>query len=1525
MAGGWLARLTDFRKGEQGPALMAAAYFFCLMFGYFLLRPLREALGLEGGVDSLRLLFLITLCVMLVVNIGYGWLVSRLPRKVFVPMVYRIAIACLLVFTMLLVIGQEPGGIVGRVFYVWLSVFNLLAISVFWALMADTFTLEQGKRLFGFIGVGGTLGAIAGSALTWRLAGVVGPVGLMVAATVLIELAAQIARVFARRGDADAALKDQRVGGAAWRGLLDLVRSPYLAGIGAYVMLYTILSTLLYFEKMRIVDAAVEGVDSRAGVFAGIELAGQTLTVVLQLLLTGRLMRLLGVGALLAAAPVVTIAGFGALLAWPTLGVVTVFEATRRASNFALSKPARETLFTVVSRDEKYKAKGAIDTFVYRGGDAVGTLADKGVALLAVPAGALAIPLRLTMGGRDAKPLKILFLGGTGMLGPHFIELARARGHEITLFNRGNRAEMFPGLELIEGNRIVDVEPGLAPLEEAVKGGRTWDAVIDTASVHTWVENSAAILKDAAEHYQFISSLSAYASTSGKEQREGDAVASMPDDVADGIDRLPYNMQYYGAVKARSEAAAERHFPGRATVLRPGLIVGPRDFTHRFTYWPYRVREGGEVLAPGWPEHPIKFIDARDVAAFMLRTLEDRSYGIYNTNGPVGEAMTIGTLLDTCKAVTGSGAEFTWVDADFLSARGINGWVQMPVWLPPVGAYSGFHATSLEKAAAAGLVTRPLEQTIRDTLAWFDEWREGDAKARGFVYEPGGRLPGITPEQESETLKAWHEREAPDREIGVGVIGLGFIGATHLRAFSAAPGARVVAVCDADADRLDGRPASQGNLAGTDETPLFDPDRVAVTTDPDDLLRDDGVGLVCICTPTDTHVDLAIRALDAGRHVLVEKPVAITRAEVGRLADHARARDQLCVPAMCVRYWPGWDRLPELISSGRHGRVLSARFERLGAPPAWSSFYADAARSGDALFDLHIHDVDMVHRCFGAPTGVRSIGRPGHVLTSYAFGGDAPPMVCAEGGWLSDPAAPFRMRFVVEFERALCEFDLAHDPPLSLLVGGEQRRPGLPRETGWEAQARAIVAALRTGDRSGLATMDEALEVTRTIESELASLKGGQAVRRAVRRRVHRLEQGEELHRVADPDEAVKVNIARARGDAEIESEHAPGVLSADVVERGADEQKVIAQSDAATGVRAGRETRDRCDLNPALARVPEHGRRARVVRVPVAHHGPAHDRVPIDRDRRAEHVGGLGPRRGELLFLQPDVAEKAEDVDRAGVGRGLIVAPRADHEPVALDVHRLPERVEHRRVVGDYPVVEHPPVPFEAVDVDRPGVHRRVIIPGAADDQPAPVHRDALPEQVEVVGFGRRERLGGCPRLAGTLGDGDDAGAGAARVVRGRSHRDLVAADRDAAPEPVARAGGDRRQALELERDVTRDVHHVHGARVAGVRVVERGADHHGVAGYGDGNAEQIARARSAGRQRGRDHERAVRVSRHETDAVDAAQDRVAFRDGDARPQALPALEREGGQIKVLEWDALGARVCAGKNERRSAGEQGR
>ncbi len=386
-------------------------------------------------------------------------------------------------------------------------------------------------------------------------------------------------------------------------------------------------------------------------------------------------------------------------------------------------------------------------------------------------AGPVALGSSFTRPERKAKGMKVLFLGGTGMLGPHAVRLLVERGHEVTLFNRGNRDELFPDLEFIEGNRIPEIAPGLKPLEDAIKGGRRWDAVIDTASVHTWVENSARVLKGAADHYTYISSLSVYADNSQIGLDETDAVATMPDEVADAITDTRYKMQYYGAVKARSEAAAERHFPGKAMIHRPGLLVGPRDFTHRFTYWPMRVREGGAVLAPGAPDHPLQFIDVRDLAAFMVHAIEEQHTGIYNVNGPVGAGMTMGRMLETCKRVTGSDANFTWVDAEFLAENGVAPWAQMPVWIPPAEGSAGFHTRNLEKAAKAGLKTRPLDETVRDTLAWFDDeylarWKEAMVE-RGMEdpeFTFGGQVPGITRDQEATLLEAWKARAGGNRD-----------------------------------------------------------------------------------------------------------------------------------------------------------------------------------------------------------------------------------------------------------------------------------------------------------------------------------------------------------------------------------------------------------------------------------------------------------------------------------------------------------------------------------------------------------------------------------------------------------------------------------------------------------------------------------------------------------------------------------------------------------------------------------------
>lgn len=410
MARGMIEKLADFRQGELGPALLAALYFFCLLCGYFMLRPLRDAMGLDGGVDSLRTLFLITLGVMVVANIAFGFVASRVPRRVFVPLVYWVGVACIGVFlTLFLTLGDDRSPLVGKAFYVWLSVFNLFAVTVFWGFMADVFTLAQSKRLFGFIGVGGTTGAMCGSAFTGALATHLGEAGLFVCAAVLISCAGVIATALARREDTRTGKRAGNLGGASWSGLFQIARSPYLMGIAAYVALFAILSTLVYFEKARVVFAFAEDREARAQILAWIEMGGQTLTLVVQLFLTGRLMRRFGVGSLLTLVPLVTLAGFIGLAAIPGLLTIALLDAVRRACNYALSKPARETLFTVVPREQKYKAKSAIDTFVYRGGDSVGTLLDmlgtrsgviaaSGGLLLAAPLCAAGVALSFYLG-----------------------------------------------------------------------------------------------------------------------------------------------------------------------------------------------------------------------------------------------------------------------------------------------------------------------------------------------------------------------------------------------------------------------------------------------------------------------------------------------------------------------------------------------------------------------------------------------------------------------------------------------------------------------------------------------------------------------------------------------------------------------------------------------------------------------------------------------------------------------------------------------------------------------------------------------------------------------------------------------------------------------------------------------------------------------------------------------------------------------------------------------------------------------
>ncbi len=347
---------------------------------------------------------------------------------------------------------------------------------------------------------------------------------------------------------------------------------------------------------------------------------------------------------------------------------------------------------------------------------------------------------------------------------------------------------------------------------------------------------------------------------------------------------------------------------------------------------------------------------------------------------------------------------------------------------------------------------------------------------------------------------------AASGSIGIGVIGLGFMGQTHVRAYQSAAadgfGCRLVAVCDSDGERRAGRVGGGGNIAvgtGAQQKLLFDPRLVQAYAEPRDLLADASVHLVSICTYTETHVDLALAALAAGKHVLVEKPVSLHAGEVRRLAAAAKGaleeRGLLCMPAMCMRFWPGWDWLRARVADGSLGRVRSATFTRMGSGPAWASgFYRDTSRSGGALMDLHIHDTDFVYWCFGRPESVCSTGDEMHVTTLYRYAGaGAPVHVVAEGAWDLAPGAGFRMRFVVNFERGTAEFDFSRAPGSPALVlhtaeGTSAVEPTVPGiATGYDGEVRHLLGAIAGGRRELGATMDDAVAVAELLEAERES------------------------------------------------------------------------------------------------------------------------------------------------------------------------------------------------------------------------------------------------------------------------------------------------------------------------------------------------------------------------------------------------------------------------------------------------------
>ena len=359
--------------------------------------------------------------------------------------------------------------------------------------------------------------------------------------------------------------------------------------------------------------------------------------------------------------------------------------------------------------------------------------------------------------GRAPAPLNILILGGTGFTGPEQVDYAIARGHRVTLFNRG---KTNPGL--FKG-KVAEELIGDLNSDCSALAGKKFDVVLDNpTTLPFWVKNAAQYLKGNVKHYMFISTTSVYRDQSQIGIDENSPTTPMPE----GLD--PYqpdqrnerqlaassNPSNYGAFKTRAEQEVQMQYPGISTIIRPCLIVGPRDRTDRFTYWPARIDKGGEVLAPDKPDDPCQFIDSRDLAEFMIRMAEQREFGVYNAIGPE-KPMTIAELLYGIKAVTTSGAQFTWVPWEFLQKQGVRPWTQMTVWQPPYGRTAGYQRRSATKAIAKGLTFRSVAVTAKDTLDWHRTRPE--AEQLGTL---NGAINGLPMAKEAEVLKAWKESKA---------------------------------------------------------------------------------------------------------------------------------------------------------------------------------------------------------------------------------------------------------------------------------------------------------------------------------------------------------------------------------------------------------------------------------------------------------------------------------------------------------------------------------------------------------------------------------------------------------------------------------------------------------------------------------------------------------------------------------------------------------------------------------------------
>ena len=411
-----LRRLVDLRPRETAAAAWAFVYFFCLLCGYYIIRPIRDEMAILGGVDNLQWLFTGTLFAMLLVAPVFGWLSSRFQRQRFLPWAYGFFILNLLLFAVLLKIPALQV-YTARAFFIWVSVFNLFVVSVFWSLMADIFTDEQAKRLFGFVAAGGTTGAITGPGLTALLVSHFGKANLLLLSALFLTFTIVAIRRLCRWSDKQSGLPAAPVGGGALDGIKMVAASPYLAGICLLIFFYTSMSTFLYFQQAQIFAEQLDDSALRIRVFSLMEIAVNTLTLLIQFFFTGRIVKRFGIALTLTIIPLLLVAGF-AVLGFAAgvgagLAAIIVVQVLRRSGNYAIMRPAREMLFVVLGKEAKYKAKNFIDTAVYRTGDAFSAWVYAGlkglglglnhIAFIAVPIAALWAGLSYRLGRRQQR------------------------------------------------------------------------------------------------------------------------------------------------------------------------------------------------------------------------------------------------------------------------------------------------------------------------------------------------------------------------------------------------------------------------------------------------------------------------------------------------------------------------------------------------------------------------------------------------------------------------------------------------------------------------------------------------------------------------------------------------------------------------------------------------------------------------------------------------------------------------------------------------------------------------------------------------------------------------------------------------------------------------------------------------------------------------------------------------------------------------------------------------------------------